>query len=46
MMIMTGRSESAIDEDDEVSGISKCKAINSSYINLKRNNLLISYGKK
>lgn len=46
MMIMTGRSESAIDEDDEISGISKCKAINSSYINLKRNNLLISYGNK
>ena len=48
MMMFTGRSESAIDDDmdDEFSGISKCKAINSSYINLKRNNLLISYGKK
>jgi hypothetical protein len=45
---MTGRSESAIDygEEEEIEGISKCKAINSSYINLKRNNLLISYGKK
>lgn len=48
MMIMTGRSESAIDDmmDEEIEGISKCKAINSSYINLKRNNLLISYGKQ
>lgn len=44
---MTGRSESAMDEnDDEIEGISKCKAINSSYINLKRNNLLIAYGKR
>lgn len=46
MLMMTGRSESAIEEEEEVQGISKCKAINSSYINLKRNNLLISYGKK
>lgn len=47
-MIMTGRSESAIDDmyEEEIEGISKCKAINSSYINLKRNNLLIAYGKK
>ena len=44
---MTGRSESAMDdEDNEIEGISKCKAINSSYINLKRNNLLIAYGNK
>lgn len=35
----TGRSESAIDEE-EIEGISRCKAINSSYINLKRNNML------
>ncbi|CDW74861.1 UNKNOWN [Stylonychia lemnae] len=48
MMIMTGRSETAMDDeqDYEIEGISKCKAIHSSYINLKRNNLLISYGKK
>eukprot|EP00347_Sterkiella_histriomuscorum_P018828 403344018 len=46
-LIMTGRSESAMDDnDDEIEGISKCKAINSSYINLKRNNLLIAYGRK
>jgi len=47
MLILTGRSESALDDalDDEVEGISKCKAINSSFINLKRNNLLIAYGK-
>jgi hypothetical protein len=50
--MMTGRSESAVDdcdEDDEgdggsgISSLSKCKAINSSFINLKRNNLLINY---
>lgn len=48
MIIMTGRSESAINdlEEEEIEGISKCKAINSSYINLKRANLLISYGRK
>jgi hypothetical protein len=47
MLIMTGRSESAMDDmHEEIEGISKCKAINSSFINLKRNNLLISYGKK
>lgn len=34
------------ENDDEIEGISKCKAINSSYINLKRNNLLIAYGKR
>ena len=47
-MIMTARSESTMDDcqDEEIEGISKCKAINSSYINLKRNNLLISYGKR
>lgn len=48
-LIMTGRSESAIDDDldgDGTDGIAKCKAINTSYINLKRNNLLISYGRK
>lgn len=39
-MIMTGRSESAIDDDeDHISTLSKCKAINTSYINLKRNML-------
>jgi hypothetical protein len=38
MVMMTGRSESAVDDDEsEVSCISKCKSINSSYINLKRN---------
>ena len=42
---LTGRSESAIDEE-EIESLSKCKAINSSYINLKRNNLLNTYGKK
>lgn len=43
-LIMTARSESAIDEDeDNLSSLSKCKAINSSYINLKRNNLLVQY---
>ena len=37
---MTGRSESVIDEE-EVGGLdNKCRAINSSYINLKDNNLL------
>lgn len=48
MLIMTGRSESAVDEfyEEEIEGISKCKAINSSYINLKRNNLLTAYGRK
>jgi hypothetical protein len=46
---MTGRSESAVDDDIEgenISETSKCKAINSSFVNLKRNNLLISYGRK
>jgi len=46
---MTGRSESAIDDDFEqesIAGIAKCKAINSSFINLKRNNLLINYGRR
>ena len=39
---MTGKSESAIDEDDEdvVPAITKSKAINSSCINFKRNNML------
>ena len=48
LLMMTGRSESALDEalDDEVEGISKCKAINSSFINLKRNNLLTAYSKQ
>ena len=40
-MAITARSESAIDEED-IDGISKCKAINSSFINLKSNNLLNS----
>ncbi len=39
-MILTARSESAIDEEDDMTNFSKCKAINSSYINLKRNNML------
>ena len=43
-MIMTARSESVVDEEEgEVHDISHCKAINSSYINLKRNNILLSY---
>ena len=46
MLGMTGRSESAIDDDEEIEGLSKCKAINSSYINLKRNNTLTSYIKR
>ncbi len=48
ILIMTARSESAIDEglEDEIEGISKCKAINSSFINLKRNNLLNAFGKQ
>ena len=37
--IMTGRSDSVIDED-EIMGLEKWRAINSSYINLKENNLL------
>jgi hypothetical protein len=45
MLIMTGRSESAIDEED-IESLSLNRAINSSYINLKRNNLLISYVKR
>ena len=42
LFMMTGRSESAIDDDEDglTSGLAKSKAINSSYINLKRNNLL------
>ena len=45
--LLTGRSESAIEEDDcYYDGISKCKAINSSFINLKNNNLLIAFGRK
>ena len=36
--MMTGKSESAIDDDDEVSAGANSKAINSSYIYLKRNN--------
>jgi hypothetical protein len=48
MLIMTGRSETALDDafDDEIEGISKCKAINTSFINFKRNNLLNAYGKR
>jgi hypothetical protein len=40
--MMTGKSESAIEEDDEeaVPAISMSKAINSSCINFKRNNML------
>jgi hypothetical protein len=40
--MMTGKSESAIEEeeDDAVPAISKSKAINSSCINFKRNNIL------
>ena len=45
-MILTGRSESAIDEEDVETSMSKCKAINSSYINLKRNNLLMAFDYK
>ena len=37
-IIMTGRSDSVIDED-EIMGLEKWRAINSSYINLKDNNL-------
>ena len=32
-----------IEDDESENSLSKCKAINSSYINLKRNNLLINY---
>ena len=45
-MILTARSESAIDEDDEVSNLSKCKAINTSYINLKGNNMMVAFPSK
>lgn len=41
--MMTGRSESAIDEDDDITNLSKCKAINTSFINLKNNNLLNNF---
>jgi hypothetical protein len=38
MMMMTGRSESAIEDDEsDRSCISNVRAINSSYINFKRN---------
>ena len=42
LFMMTGKSESAIDDDDEeaVPAISMSKAINSSCINFKRNNML------
>ena len=40
-MLMTGRSESAIeDEDEDVPSIAKCGIINASFINFKDNNLL------
>ncbi len=45
-LILTARSESAIDEDDDVTSLSKCKAINSSYINLKGNNMLVAFPSK
>jgi len=45
MLIMTGRSESAIDEED-IESLSKNRAINSSYINLKKNNMLNIWAKK
>jgi hypothetical protein len=46
---MTGRSESAIDDDcgEEIgNSLSKCKTINTSFINLKKNNLLNYYPKR
>jgi hypothetical protein len=43
---MTGRSDSAIDEEDDVMGLAKCKAINNSYINLKSNNMLTAFAYK
>ena len=43
-MILTASSESHIDEEDDVTSMSKCKAINNSYINLKRNNMLVAFG--
>jgi hypothetical protein len=36
-MEMTGRSESLVDEDEEIMSAQKCKAINSSFINMRRN---------
>jgi hypothetical protein len=40
--MMTGKSESAIeeDEDETIPAITQSKAINSSCINFKRNNML------
>ena len=42
IFMMTGKSESAIEEDEEeaLPAITKSKAINSSCINFKRNNML------
>ena len=40
---MTGRSESHIEEEDDITGVAKCKAINNSFINLKRNNMLSAF---
>ena len=46
-LIMTGRSESAIDEEEEVAHhLEKGRSINCSYINLKRNNLLVTFAQK
>ncbi len=45
-MILTARSESAIDDLDDVSTLSKSRAINSSFINLKRNNMLLQFAQK
>ena len=42
-MILTARSESAIDDFDDISTLSKSRAINSSFINLKRNNMLLQF---
>ena len=45
-LIMTGRSESAIEEEDDITSMAKCKAINNSYINLKSNNMLLAFSYK
>ena len=45
--MLSGRSDSMVeDEEEEIVAIAKCKAINSSYINLKRQNILMTFGKR
>ena len=40
-LMMTGRSESIIDADEDVKSTMKCKNINQSHVNLKSNNIFL-----